>query len=145
MDMKDRLIKLYEAEGADGLKVANLLREDFTTDKWKKTARKNAAKLYKLKRLDLAMAFYLLGEDVRGAVQLAAKGMNDQMLALLICRLMRFKFAKDPAILKEAEEEMEKVLNGLIKRARQEQDRYLEVMALWNMPRGSPIAALNAL
>lgn len=69
MNKKQVLINLYEKEkNTGGDKVANLLGQDFSTDKWKKTAIKNAMVLRGKQRFLLAATFFILAADFGAAL-----------------------------------------------------------------------------
>ncbi|XP_078431555.1 transducin family protein / WD-40 repeat family protein isoform X2 [Wolffia australiana] len=58
-------------------------------DRNKLAALKNAYVLMGKHQLELAVAFFLLGGDVSSAVNVCAKNLGDEQLALLICRLVQ--------------------------------------------------------
>lgn len=49
---------------------------------------KNAYVLMGKHQLELAIAFFLLGGDIASAVNVCAKNLGDEQLALVICRLV---------------------------------------------------------
>lgn len=62
----------------------NLLQEE----KNKAAALKNAYVLLGRHQLELAIAFFLLGGDAASAINVCAKNLGDEQLALVICRLL---------------------------------------------------------
>eukprot|EP00743_Colponemidia_sp_Colp-15_P008961 GILK01009777.1.p1 GENE.GILK01009777.1~~GILK01009777.1.p1 ORF type:complete len:1392 (+),score=301.13 GILK01009777.1:304-4176(+) len=64
-----------------------LLSNDFTTDRWKSAAQKNAFVLRQKQNYELAAFFFMLGGQLDDAVKICVNDMGDVQLALLICRL----------------------------------------------------------
>lgn len=60
----------------------------FQEEKNKAAALKNAYVLMGRHQLDLAVAFFLLGGDTASAINVCAKTLGDEQLALVICRLL---------------------------------------------------------
>ena len=124
------MINLYEKEKhSGGDKVANMLSQDFTTERWRKAALKNAMVLRQKQRYLLSITFFILGDDVKSAVQIARQGMSDTSLAILICRMM--------LLLKPDNKEIEEILKDLykeyfIKRGETLNDPYLVAIGWWN-------------
>ncbi|XP_015699102.1 uncharacterized protein LOC102707069 [Oryza brachyantha] len=74
-DEKDK--RLYE-----------FLSRNFQEEKHKAAALKNAYVLMGRHQWDLAIAFFLLGGDTSSAISVCAKNLQDEQLALVICRLI---------------------------------------------------------
>lgn len=87
INKKSILCALYRTE-PNNKKVYEMLMNDFTVDKWKKAADKNAMKLVSLKKYELAIAFFILGEKTLDAVNVALNKLKDLNLAILIARLV---------------------------------------------------------
>ncbi|PIN24548.1 RAVE (regulator of V-ATPase assembly) complex subunit RAV1/DMX protein, WD repeat superfamily [Handroanthus impetiginosus] len=68
--------------------LAGFLTRNFQEDKNKAAALKNAYVLMGKHQLELAIAFFLLGGDASSAVTVCAKNLQDEQLALVICRLI---------------------------------------------------------
>ena len=69
MNKKSMLISLYEKEKhTGGDKVASMLAQDFSVDRWKKAALKNAGVLRAKQRYLLCITFLLLANDVLAAL-----------------------------------------------------------------------------
>lgn len=68
-------------------KTIRLLSNDFTTDRWKSAASKNAFALLGKHRYEYAAAFFLLGDSLRDAVNVIIKNMNDIALAIAVARV----------------------------------------------------------
>ncbi|XP_072962625.1 uncharacterized protein [Typha angustifolia] len=64
------------------------LSRNFQEEKNKAAALKNAYVLMGRHQLELAVAFFLLGNDPSSAVTVCAKNLGDEQLALIICRLV---------------------------------------------------------
>eukprot|EP01105_Mastigella_eilhardi_P019394 TRINITY_DN4557_c0_g1_i2.p1 TRINITY_DN4557_c0_g1~~TRINITY_DN4557_c0_g1_i2.p1 ORF type:complete len:2290 (+),score=469.94 TRINITY_DN4557_c0_g1_i2:945-6872(+) len=82
---KSTLSALYKASKDSTL--AQFLDNDFTTEKWKRIAAKNAYKLEGQHRYELSAAMFLLGGSVKDAVLVCLSKLNDVQLALLIARM----------------------------------------------------------
>ncbi|KAL4586165.1 hypothetical protein LXL04_010797 [Taraxacum kok-saghyz] len=64
------------------------LSRNFQEEKNKAAALKNAYVLMGRHQLELAVAFFLLGGDTASAINVCAKTLKDEQLALVICRLL---------------------------------------------------------
>ncbi|MDR3547235.1 MAG: hypothetical protein P4M11_02975 [Candidatus Pacebacteria bacterium] len=84
---KNVLASLYR-NTMQGQKVFEFLGHDFTQDRWKKAAGRNAYQLFSQKKYMLCAAFYLLGGEVNEATQVAITHLHDLQLAVTICRLV---------------------------------------------------------
>ena len=99
LNKKQSLIGLYEKEkGQGGDKVAQMLSQDFSTDRWKKAALKNAMVLRQKQRYLLCTSFFILGGDIQSALQVMLSTMNDPMLAIVSCRMLLLSHHDDPKI-----------------------------------------------
>lgn len=133
MNKKPVLISLYEKEKAQGGdKVAHLLSQDFTLERWKKAASKNALALRAKQRFLLCTTFFILGGDYEAALQIVVDSMRDPILGVLTCRMLLLQRPDDPT------------LEGLLKNLYQEHfvdrgkrfgDPYLESIGLWGQKR----------
>ncbi|KAI9090375.1 hypothetical protein K1719_028710 [Acacia pycnantha] len=68
--------------------LVGFLSRNFQDEKNKAAALKNAYVLLGKHQLELAIAFFLLGGDHSSAVNICAKNLGDEQLALVICRLI---------------------------------------------------------
>ncbi|XWS46253.1 hypothetical protein CRYUN_Cryun14cG0048700 [Craigia yunnanensis] len=68
--------------------LVGFLSRNFQEEKNKAAALKNAYVLMGRHKLELAIAFFLLGGDTSSAVNVCAKNLGDEQLALIICRLV---------------------------------------------------------
>jgi hypothetical protein len=67
--------------------MLKFLANDFSEDRWQKAAIKNAYALLGKQRYEYAVAFFLLGEKLKDAVNVCLKQLDDIQLAIVICRL----------------------------------------------------------
>ncbi|XP_029129055.1 uncharacterized protein LOC109807783 isoform X2 [Cajanus cajan] len=68
--------------------LVGFLSRNFQDDKNKAAALKNAYVLLGKHQLELAIAFFLLGGDHSSAINICAKNLGDEQLALVLCRLV---------------------------------------------------------
>ncbi|KAL3867333.1 hypothetical protein ACJMK2_044544 [Sinanodonta woodiana] len=68
-------------------KMADFFRNDFSEDRWRKAALKNAFALLGRQRFMHAAGFFLLGGSLEDAVEVCIDKLEDIQLALVICRL----------------------------------------------------------
>ncbi|XP_057454842.1 uncharacterized protein LOC130746287 isoform X2 [Lotus japonicus] len=68
--------------------LVGFLSRNFQEEKNKAAALKNAYVLLGKHQLELAIAFFLLGGDHSSAINVCAKNLGDEQLALVICRLL---------------------------------------------------------
>ncbi|XP_047147753.1 uncharacterized protein LOC124820153 isoform X1 [Vigna umbellata] len=68
--------------------LVGFLSRNFQDEKNKAAALKNAYVLLGRHQLELAVAFFLLGGDHSSAINVCAKNLGDEQLALVICRLV---------------------------------------------------------
>ncbi|CAI5469053.1 unnamed protein product [Closterium sp. Yama58-4] len=72
-------------------KLVDFLGRDFTEERHRAAALKNAYVLLSQHRFDLAATFFLLGDDIPSAASVCARNLNDPQLALVLCRLREDK------------------------------------------------------
>lgn len=84
---KNILCTLYRGEPAYK-KVYELLINDFNEPRWKTAAEKNAMILMSKKNYMLSIAFFLLANNLRSAIQVAISRLNDPIFGLLLCRII---------------------------------------------------------
>jgi hypothetical protein len=82
--------------------MIRFLGNDFTQERWKSAALKNAYALLGKQRFEYAVAFFLLADRIGDAVDICVKRLNDTQLALVLCRIY----------LGESSELFDKVLMG---------------------------------
>ena len=86
LNKKSILKHLFRTVGNS--KMCDFFSNDFTEDRWKRAAKKNAFKLMSLQRFETAVAFFLLGHSIWDAVEVCIDRLQDFQLALLITRLL---------------------------------------------------------
>ncbi|WFD33586.1 regulator of (H+)-ATPase in vacuolar membrane [Malassezia cuniculi] len=72
---------------ADRQKMTNFLANDFSVERWRVAAQKNAFALISQRRFAFAAAFFLLGGAVTEAVNVCMRQLNDLSLAVAIARI----------------------------------------------------------
>lgn len=103
---------------------------DFTQQKWKSTAEKNAMVLVSKKRNYLACAFFLLAGNIRDALFVAIDKMKDCVLGLLIARLFEKEDSFDQPKKEESKTEM-LYREHFIERGKRLEDPYLQNIGHW--------------
>jgi len=141
INKKSVLINLYEKEQAQGGdKVAQLLSQDYTVERQQKIACKNALKLRGLQRYLLCASLFILGNDLKSALQVIVASMKDPMLAIVTCRLLQLQRPNDATI----QEELDKLYQEhFVERGKLYGDLYLQSMGLWGQKKY--VQAVNAL
>lgn len=71
---------------ADREKMVNFLSKDFSEERWRVAAQKNAFVLMSQRRFDLAAAFFLLGGSLRDTVNVCVRNLKDVQLAIAVAR-----------------------------------------------------------
>lgn len=133
MGKKNVLMNLYK-HTQQGEKVHGFLGHNFAEERWKKAASRNAYQLFSQKRYAMAAAFYLLGNWINEAVQVATTHLNDLYLAVTICRLMG----------EEGKEELKKLYKEfLIDKGMAYEDPWLASLGNWLS--GNYIESLNCI
>ncbi|XP_052281684.1 dmX-like protein 2 isoform X4 [Dreissena polymorpha] len=85
MKKKNVLWGLFRS--VDNKKMADFFRNDFTEDRWRKAALKNAYDLLGKQRFEHAAGFFLLAGALKDAVEVVMDNLGDLQLALVLCRL----------------------------------------------------------
>ena len=67
--------------------MENFFKNNFTEERWRKAALKNAFALLGLQRFEHAAAFFLLSGALRDAIEVCLDKLNDLQLALVVARL----------------------------------------------------------
>ncbi|XP_010084428.1 PREDICTED: dmX-like protein 1, partial [Pterocles gutturalis] len=73
-------------------KMTQFFGKDFTEDRWRKAALKNAFSLLGKQRFEHSAAFFLLAGHLKDAVEVCLEKLNDIQLALVISRLYESEF-----------------------------------------------------
>ena len=119
---------------ADGKKIFEFLGHDFSEDRWKKAAARNAYQLFSQKKYMLAASFYLLGGKINEATQVAISHLKDLHLAVTICRMTEG----------EGSEELKKIYKEhYIDKGTLYNDPWLTMMGRWLS--GQYVKALNCI
>ncbi|XP_069136751.1 dmX-like protein 2 [Argopecten irradians] len=85
MKKKNVLWGLYRS--IEDKKMMQFFKNDFSQDRWRKAALKNAFALLGRQRFTHAAAFFLLAGALNDAVEVCLDKLNDIQLALVVCRL----------------------------------------------------------
>jgi RAVE protein 1 C terminal len=83
---KTILTELYKKDFQQ-VKIYNFLKNDFNNPEWQVKAQKNAFELRKQMKYELSAAFFILGGQTEGAIEVIAESLFDPQLALVIARL----------------------------------------------------------
>ncbi|XP_071339406.1 dmX-like protein 1 isoform X3 [Trachinotus anak] len=108
-------------------KMTEFFRNNFSEDRWRKAALKNAFSLLGKQRFQHSAAFFLLAGSLKDAVEVCLEKMQDLQLALVISRLYESEF--------ETASTYKKILQrhvlGQDKQIPAHQDPFLRSMAHW--------------
>ncbi|KAF6211101.1 hypothetical protein GE061_014215 [Apolygus lucorum] len=119
---------------------------DFTQDRWRKAALKNAFALLGKQRFEHAAAFFLLAGALRDAIEVCLNKLEDLQLAMVIARLYEGEMDSTPPNLKRLlyEEILGCDSNGENQdMSKVHPDPFLRSMALWILK--DPTGSLNTL
>ncbi|XP_051758739.1 dmX-like protein 1 isoform X2 [Ctenopharyngodon idella] len=81
---------LYRSQ--QNAKMTAFFSNNFSEDRWRKAAMKNAFSLLGKQRFQHSAAFFLLAGSLKDAVEVCIEKMQDLQLALVICRLYESEF-----------------------------------------------------
>ncbi|KAK2837802.1 hypothetical protein Q5P01_015014 [Channa striata] len=116
---------LYRSQ--KNVKMTEFFRNNFSEDRWRKAALKNAFSLLGKQRFQHSAAFFLLAGSLKDAVEVCLEKMQDLQLALVICRLYESEF--------EMSSHYKKILQrhvlGHDKQIPAHEDPFLRSMAYW--------------
>ncbi|XP_054630214.1 dmX-like protein 1 isoform X1 [Dunckerocampus dactyliophorus] len=116
---------LYRAQ--KNAKMTEFFRNNFSEDRWRKAALKNAFSLLGKQRFHHSAAFFLLAGSLKDAVEVCLEKLQDLQLALVISRLYESEF--------ETASTYKKILQrhvlGHDKQIPMHQDPFLRSMAHW--------------
>lgn len=141
LNKKQALIELYEQEKSQGGdKIAQLLSQDFTQPRWKTAAAKNAMVLRQKQRFLLSATFFILANDIQGALQIVKGSMKDPILAVLVCRMLMLQQPTN----NQLQEYLDDIYNEhFIQRGKEFNDNYLISLGHWG--KKEYIQAVNCL
>ncbi|XP_026177170.1 dmX-like protein 1 isoform X2 [Mastacembelus armatus] len=116
---------LYRSQ--KNVKMTEFFHNNFSEDRWRKAALKNAFSLLGKQRFQHSAAFFLLAGSLKDAVEVCLEKMQDLQLALVISRLYESEF--------ETASTYKKILQrhvlGQDKQIPAHQDPFLRSMAYW--------------
>ncbi|XP_073674811.1 dmX-like protein 1 isoform X2 [Garra rufa] len=81
---------LYRSQ--QNVKMTAFFSNNFSEDRWRKAALKNAFSLLGKQRFQHSAAFFLLAGSLKDAVEVCIEKMQDLQLALVVCRLYETEF-----------------------------------------------------
>uniref|UniRef100_A0A2A4IWI3 RAVE complex protein Rav1 C-terminal domain-containing protein n=1 Tax=Heliothis virescens TaxID=7102 RepID=A0A2A4IWI3_HELVI len=143
--MKKRMLLwgLFRSSRDD--KMTNFFSNDFTEDRWRKAALKNAFVLLGRQRFEHAAAFFLLGGALKDALEVLITRLGDLQLAMVVARLYE---ADNPLPTSLRKLLMDEILggeteDGELDLERAHPDPFVRSMALWELKRYG--AALDTL
>ena len=118
LDKLPVLLALYKSAGPDKQKMVVFLSNDFTLERWRTAAVKNAYVLMSKKDYIMSAAFFLIGGNFKEAVDVVTNNMKDIQLAIMICRMRENLFSRkieDKPVLKALIEENFIIKGKLVK------------------------------
>ncbi|XP_013889112.1 dmX-like protein 2 isoform X2 [Austrofundulus limnaeus] len=77
-------------------KMTQFFKNNFSEDRWRKAALKNAFSLLGKQRFEQAAAFFLLAGSLKDAIEVLMEKMEDLQLAMIVARLYEADFEKSP-------------------------------------------------
>nr|XP_040051616.1 dmX-like protein 1 isoform X2 [Gasterosteus aculeatus aculeatus] len=108
-------------------KMTEFFRNNFSEDRWRKAALKNAFSLLGKQRFQHSAAFFLLAGSLKDAVEVCIEKMQDLQLALVISRLYESEFETTSTYKKI----LQRHVLGQDKQIQAHQDPFLRSMAHW--------------
>ncbi|XP_065805688.1 dmX-like protein 1 isoform X4 [Labrus bergylta] len=108
-------------------KMTEFFRNNFSEDRWRKAALKNAFSLLGKQRFQHSAAFFLLAGSLKDAVEVCIEKMQDLQLALVISRLYESEFETGSTYKKI----LQRHVLGQDKQIQANQDPFLRSMAHW--------------
>uniref|UniRef100_A0AAV2LT10 RAVE complex protein Rav1 C-terminal domain-containing protein n=1 Tax=Knipowitschia caucasica TaxID=637954 RepID=A0AAV2LT10_KNICA len=77
-------------------KMTQFFKNNFTEDRWRKAALKNAFSLLGKQRFEQSAAFFLLAGSLKDAIEVLLEKMEDIQLAMIVARLYEADYEKSP-------------------------------------------------
>ncbi|XP_045890266.1 dmX-like protein 1 isoform X1 [Micropterus dolomieu] len=108
-------------------KMTDFFRNNFSEDRWRKAALKNAFSLLGKQRFQHSAAFFLLAGSLKDAVEVCLEKMQDLQLALVISRLYESEFETNSTYKKI----LQRHVLGQDKQIQAHHDPFLRSMAHW--------------
>ncbi|KAL0821029.1 hypothetical protein ABMA28_005673 [Loxostege sticticalis] len=118
-------------------KMTTFFANDFTEDRWRKAALKNAFVLLGKQRFEHAAAFFLLGGALKDALEVLITRLGDLQLAMVVARLYESDSTLPPSLKKLLMDEIlgGETETGEIELERAHPDPFVRSMALWELKR----------
>ncbi|KAM9392555.1 dmX-like protein 1 isoform 2-T2 [Pholidichthys leucotaenia] len=116
---------LYRSQ--KNVKMTEFFHNNFSEDRWRKAALKNAFSLLGKQRFQHSAAFFLLAGSLKDAVEVCIEKMQDLQLALVISRLYESEFETGSTYKKI----LQRHVLGHDKQIPAHQDPFLRSMAYW--------------
>lgn len=82
------------------IKMAEFFKNDFGQQKWQTAALKNAFVLLGMQRFEHAVAFFLLADRLKDAIEVCLRNLKDLQLAIVIVRLYEIDFENQSQYIK---------------------------------------------
>uniref|UniRef100_A0A4W6C758 Dmx like 1 n=1 Tax=Lates calcarifer TaxID=8187 RepID=A0A4W6C758_LATCA len=112
-------------------KMTDFFRNNFSEDRWRKAALKNAFSLLGKQRFQHSAAFFLLAGSLKDAVEVCLEKMQDLQLALVISRLYESEFETSSTYKKILQRHVLVIVILCILQIPAHQDPFLRSMAHW--------------
>ncbi|XP_043103136.1 dmX-like protein 1 isoform X3 [Puntigrus tetrazona] len=108
-------------------KMTAFFSNNFSEDRWRKAALKNAFSLLGKQRFQHSAAFFLLAGSLKDAVEVCIEKMQDLQLALVVCRLYESEFEMSCSYKRI----LQRQVLGQDRQIAAHQDPFLRSMAYW--------------
>ena len=134
------LITLYNSQSPPNTKMVKFLKRNFKIDKNKKAASKNAFVLLSQQRYLMSAAFFMLGGNLKQAVDVLVNYMGDLQLGIALCKVKENIFSNkidDKPVLKELIEK------NIIKKGKEINDLWLVSIGYTML--GKHVKSLNCI
>lgn len=118
---------LYRSQ--HNVKMTAFFSNNFSEDRWRKAALKNAFSLLGKQRFQHSAAFFLLAGSLKDAVEVCIEKMQDLQLALVICRLYESEFETSGTYKRI----LQRRVLGQDQQIPAHQDPFLRSMAYWTL------------
>ncbi|KAI8434147.1 hypothetical protein MSG28_012272 [Choristoneura fumiferana] len=118
-------------------KMTAFFANDFTEDRWRKAALKNAFVLLGRQRFEHAAAFFLLGGALKDALEVLITRLGDLQLAMIVARLYESDNPASPSLKKLLMDEIlgGETEDGELDLEKAHPDPFVRSMALWELKR----------
>ncbi|XP_052742471.1 dmX-like protein 2 isoform X1 [Bicyclus anynana] len=118
-------------------KMTAFFANDFSEDRWRKAALKNAFVLLGRQRFEHAAAFFLLGGALKDALEVLITRLGDLQLAMVVARLFESDNALPNSLKKLLMDEIlgGETEDGIVDLEQAHPDPFIRSMALWELKR----------